>query len=704
MVIERVKSKKYYLPSDIEYVLRLIGGIKFIRTNKKIEYANLPCSFDIETTSFYQSNQLDSKASLMYEWTCNLDGYTIIGRFWSDLLILMNKISRYYDLSEDKVLIIYVHNLSFEFQFIRKRFDWINVFALEKRKVVKAKTLDGIEFRCSYVLSGYSLANLAKQLTKYKCEKLVGDLDYSLIRHPYTNLTEKEINYCINDCMIIVCYIQELIERLGDITKIPLTKTGFVRRYCRESCLYDKEKGNEKFHKYRRLMNSLKLDKETYIQLKQAFAGGFTHASPFFARDVVEDVDSFDETSAYPAVIVSEEFPMSSPELIEIKSDEDFKKNLSLYCCLFDVEFDNIEPLIYYENYISKSKCLVLKNYEENNGRIVSAEKLKISITEQDYFIIRKMYTWENMTISNFRRFRKNYLPRDFVLSVLKLYKDKTELKDIPEKIVEYQVSKENVNACYGMIVTDICRDEIVYNANEDWCSTAPNIKDAIDSYNKSIKRFMYYPWGIWITAYARKNLFSAILEFEDDYVYSDTDSVKGINAHNHMEYFEEYNNQMIEKLKRACIIQKIPFEMTCPKNRYGKEKQLGVWEHETKDHIYTRFKTLGAKRYMVEQDGKINITVSGLNKRIAVPYMIEKFGSDIFEHFDEELYIPPQYTGKMTHTYIDETRTGIITDYYGQDYEYEELSGVHLENTDYSLSLADAYVNYLRDIKLYEK
>lgn len=704
MVIERINSKRYYSPSDIDYVLRLIGGIKFIRTNKKIEYANLPCSFDIETTSFYQSNQLDSKTAIMYEWTCNIDGYTIIGRHWSELMIVMNKISRYYNLNENRIMIIYVHNLAFEFQFIRKRFDWLNIFALEKRKPVKCKTIDGIEFRCSYILSGYSLENLAKQLNKYKCEKLVGDLDYKLLRHSKTTLTEKELSYCINDCMIIVCYIQELIERLGDITKIPLTKTGFVRRYCRNSCLYDNEKDNEKYHKYRNLMNSMKLDAETYKQLKQAFAGGFTHASPFYSRETVENVDSFDETSAYPYAMVSEEFPMSSAERIEIENDEDFKKNLSLYCCLFDIEFENIEPLVYYENYISKSKCLDLEDYEENNGRIVRASRLKLTVTEQDYFIIRKMYEWDNMTITNFKRFRKAYLPRDFVLSVLQLYKDKTELKDIPEKVVEYQVSKENVNACYGMLVTDICRDEIIYNANEEWFANKPNIQDAIDSYNKSVKRFMFYAWGVWVTAYARKNLFSAILEFEDDYVYSDTDSVKGINIKNHLEYFEEYNNNVIEKLKRACIIQKIPFEMTCPKNIHGKSKQLGIWEHETKDNIYKKFKTLGAKRYMVEQKGKISITVSGLNKKIAVPYMIEKFGKNIFDAFDEDLYIPPDYTGKMTHTYIDETRCGVLTDYNGISYEYEELSGVHLENTDYSLSLSETYVNYLLGIKLYEK
>ena len=47
----------------------------------------------------------------------------------------------------------------------------------------------------------------------------------------------------------------------------------------------------------------------------------------------------------------------------------------------------------------------------------------------------------------------------------------------------------------------------------------------------------------------------------------------------------------------------------------------------------YERFKTLGAKRYMVQKDGKVNITVSGLNKKIAVPYLQQKFGDNIFRY-----------------------------------------------------------------------
>ena len=106
----------------------------------------------------------------------------------------------------------------------------------------------------------------------------------------------------------------------------------------------------------------------------------------------------------------------------------------------------------------------------------------------------------------------------------------------------------------------------------------------------------------------------------------------------------------------------------------------------------------------MLGQNNKIKLTVSGLNKNIATPYLQKTYGEKIFDKFSENLYIPPKYTGKMTHTYIDEEREGYLKDYKGKIQYYHELSSVHLENADYTLSLNDAYVKYLLGVKLKEK
>lgn len=352
-------------------------------------------------------------------------------------------------LYEKKRLHIFIHNLSYEFQWLKDRFTWLKVFAVEERKPVYALADNGIEFRCSYLLSGYSLATLAKNL-KYKIEKL-DTLDYKLARNSKSRISHEEMLYCLNDVKIIVIYIAELLQSEHNLNTIPITKTGFVRRFCRESCMIDQENRKNTFKRlrYNELMNGMKLTLEEYEQLKRAFQGGFTHASAWYSGQTMGQGESKDETSAYPFVMVAMQYPMSSPEHIEIKGMKDFIKNLTLYCCCFDVCFEDLEATTTFENYISESRCWHKEEWSANNGRIVEAKKIWTTITEQDFFIIKKMYKWKKMKIANFMRFKRDYLPRDFVKAVLTLYADKTTLKGVIGSEQEYQSKKEMLNSCY---------------------------------------------------------------------------------------------------------------------------------------------------------------------------------------------------------------------------------------------------------------
>lgn len=673
------------------------------KSTKKISYYNIACAFDIESTSFTRvTNGEVEKCSLMYIWCLGLNGFCFYGRTWDEFVNTINLISDTLELDKDNRLIIYIHNLAYEFQFFRYLFDWEKVFSIEVRKPAYCLTKNGVEFRCSYILSGYNLAKLGENLQRYPVQKMVGDLDYELIRHSETPLTEKEMKYCENDIRIVMAYIQEQIENCGDITKIPLTKTGFVRNYCRNACMYSgsHKKNTLKYLNYRKLMDSLTIEPEEYMQLKRAFQGGFTHASSWKSGKILHEVQSFDFTSSYPAVMVAEKFPMSKGELYNIKSVDDFEKQLNTYCCLFDIEVSEIESKYLIEHPISISRCFDSKGVINDNGRLVSAEKIRTTCTELDFKIIRFFYKWKNLKITNFRRYKKGYLPTDFVRAILKLYSDKTTLKDVEGKEVEYLSSKEMLNSTYGMCVTDICRDNAVYD-KDDWSTEKPDITKAIDKYNKSKRRFLYYPWGVWVTAYARRNLFTGIVAFKDDYIYSDTDSIKALNAEKHMDYINKYNLEITNKLKRALDYHKISYDMIAPETIQGKKKPLGVWDDDGK---YDTFKTLGAKRYIVDKGGKISITVSGVNKKIAVPYLVDTYGDDIFKVFDDDLYIPSDYTGKNTHTYIDYAQDGIITDYLGVSMEYHTLSGIHLEKADYHMSLSAQYADYIRGVQNYER
>lgn len=691
-----------------DYVSKLI--YKTINTNKKISYINLSCVLDIEVSSFYDN--AGEKVGLMYCFTFGINGHSYFGRTKEDLLNLLSFVIDTFEVSTNKRLIIYVHNLSYEFQFIMKWFKWDTVFAIKNRTPVKAVTTDGIEFRCSYLLSGYSLKLVAKHLQNYQIQKMVGDLDYRLIRTPKTELSIKELGYVLNDGLIVMAYIQEQIEtHKNKITNIPLTKTGEVRSYCRKMCLYGgggshkNSVGN--YTKYHYFISHLTIQSiNEYKQLQRAFSGGFTHANPLIVGKVQNNVSSYDFTSSYPAVMLTEKYPMCNGKLVTIETKEQFKKYINLYCCIFDATFINLDSKIWFEHYISESHCFKKDNVKIDNGRIISADEISITLTEQDYMIIEKCYSWDKLKIKNFRIYKRDYLPKEFILAIINLYKNKTKLKDVKGSESEYLHSKELLNSCYGMSVTDICREQITFCTDNNIWNEQPEEKnyDDIEKYNKSKTRFLAYQWGIWVTAYARANLWNGILSIGNDYCYSDTDSVKILHKENHEQYFENYNNKMIEKLNKMCKHYNIPFDDVSPKTIEGIEKTIGLWDYE-----YTcNFKTLGAKRYIVEKNGKYQITIAGLNKETTMNYLINT-NKDIFKFFKNGMYIPATYkcnneicvgTGKNTHTYVDSMREGIVTDYKGNKYEYHVESCVHMEESDYTLSLAHEFVDLLLKIE----
>ena len=717
-----LNNETIHKPEDIDEVIKQVRPFfRFADNNQSIKYFDVPCSFDIETSSFFRSTGKpeEEKVAIMYEWTFGIFGLVIVGRTWDEYEYMIERIRVLLDLNDNKRLICGVHNLGHEFQYIRQRFSWKKVFSIKPRTPIYALDSGGIEYRCTLLLSGYRLEKLADELKTYKIKKLVGSLDYDKIRHSATPLTKKELAYCVNDVKIVMAYIAEKIEQDENIANIPLTKTGYVRNYCRQTCFYEVDKPRKQSFKrsrYMEVMKGLRLTVDEYKQLKRAFQGGFTHANPFYSRKVMEDVTSYDFTSSYPAVMLSEKFPMSSSEKIEITSSEELERNLKLYFCVFDIDFFGLKPLFLSDNYISESRCWSksTKNIDVNNGRIVSAEHISTTLTDIDFTIIRRLYTWDKIRIYNFRRYKKGYLPTDFVKAILKLYRDKTVLKGVDGKEVEYMNTKEMCNSAYGMTVMDVVRDEIVYDNFRGWLTSEDlppvDYEKQITKYNNNRGRFLFYPWGVAVTAYARRNLWTGIIEFGEDYLYSDTDSIKVKNPEKHRTYIEEYNRRITEQLKTAMKYHGIDENEVEPKTIKGVKKPLGVWDF---DGHYSRFKTLGAKRYLVEYSddkrneekkrGTINITVSGLNKQKCVPYMLKKAKNDIdkvFKAFDDELYIPANYTGKLTHTYIDDERSGVVIDYRGTPGEYCEKSSVHLYKSDYSLSISEEYVNYLLGIE----
>ena len=422
--------------------------------------------------------------------------------------------------------------------------------------------------------------------------------------------------------------------------------------------------------------------------------------------------------------MVAEKFPISRGELIGSVKLNYILENMDKYCFMFRLRLWDVYPKIDADHPLSFSKCRYTEIEEPllDNGRIYMAKYLETTCTEQDLLTYMDFYGYSRLEIFDCWQYKKQYLPRPFVLAILKLYSDKTTLKGVEGEEVNYQVKKGMLNASFGMTVTDIVREELYYDTDKDseqpFYSNYDNMTDEeynkyletqIARYNSNPYRFLFYAWGVWITAYARRNLFTGIKACAKDYIYADTDSLKILNWKKHMNYIDAYNKEIVEKLKKACDFHEVDFSLTKPKNKFGEEKQLGIWEFEGE---YDEFKTLGAKRYLWRKGDKWQLTVAGVNKKSGMKYLLKRAeetnkaigidGKQVtpFDFFNMELVVPSEYSGRNVLTYIDDEKKGTVTDYLGETLDYDELSGIHMESTEYSLNPMKQFLDYLFQIR----
>lgn len=656
------------------------------KPKKEHRYFDCPMGFDIESTSF--RNYENEKRATMYIWQISIFGKAFYGRTWAEFRFCYNDIVSTLETDLTHRAIIYIHFLSFEFGFIENLFEWQEVFCSDLRKPIFALTKDGIEFRCSFMLTGASLSYLGEHLQMFHVQKMEGDLDYSLPRHNKTPLTDKEMLYCLNDVQVLVAHIEECIrsEKLG-IAGIPLTKTGYPRRLMKKAVLYGKKSWDN-----RRLLEQLTFDEEEFRMLIWSFTGGFTHTNHNIVGKLLYFIASYDFTSSYPYCLLLPLYPISKGRSVVVRNDEHFNKLLQNYCCLIWVKLTNVKPKVDFEHILSYSKTKRCVNAVCDNGRIVTCDSCEICITETDYKMLREFYDFDKEILKCYV-YRKGYLPRDFIATILDLFWKKQTFKGVPGKEAELMRSKSDLNAMYGVCVTSPVKTSFTFDG--EWKPKPVVFTEALEKYNTSKNRFISYAWGVWCTSIARSNLQRAILYLKDDYCYSDTDSVKYRNYNKHEAFFKAYNDQVEQNIRKMCDFYKFEYDEIMPKG-----KIIGVFDYEGQ---YTKAKFLGAKRYMVEKEGKITFTVSGLNKKVCMPWMIENYaliGSDPFEQFEEEMIVPEAHTGKNTHTYCDSGFIDYLEDYLGNTSVVQEYSFVHLEETGYSLSFSEDFRKYLGRFK----
>ena len=647
------------------------------------------CIIMIDTeTSKSKENEtyIDNKGRLKYKpvdnyvvcWTlsiraCSHNICTLYGRKPSELIECINNIL---EIFKGEETFIYVHNLSFDWWFLRKFI--FKSWGLPKYQLntkshypILIEFENGVKLKDSLILAQRNLEKWAEDLN-VEHKKAVGSWDYNVIRNQDTPLSKEELHYIENDTLAGVECIDVTMKMLKcNISNIPLTSTGIIRR---DIIKLAKE------NKQRDLFLRMVADFETQDVLECIYHGGYTHANFDVIGWLLNDVEAYDFASSYSFVMLTEKYPMErfTPEPdadLEYILSKAEKKAFIFKLELFDVEFDEK----YVMPSLQSSKCFKIVNGVEDSGRILSADYVQIYLNEMDLQVIAKHYhlTNKNSVISECQSAYKDYLPRWLTDYIFERFKAKTQLKGVEGKERLYNIEKTKINGIYGVHVQKPLQPDIIedYEASDFYVdsSTLDSQKEKYDKYIKSRNHVLPYQWGVWVTSYAFYNLFQ-LGACCDDWYYSDTDSCYGSNWNT--KKLEAYNNKCIEKLKA---------------NGYGGVEHngriyyLGIAEP---DGSYNKFITLGAKKYSVEKDNKVKITVAGVPKKKGAKCL-----NDDITKFKHGLIFDGKTTGKLTHGYMS------VEEIYIDERDNEVGDSVDLFPCDYLLSesiLQDVDFDYI--------
>lgn len=649
-------------------------------------------TFDIETSSilFLNGDVISSdkyedltdrdkdeciKIGFMYIWMLGINEHIFYGRTWEELSIffgMLNKRKKH----------IFVHNVSFEFQFLSGHFKMNNVFARKERKVIKCEIEEyNIIFRCTYYMTNVALSKLT-DVYNLPVSKKIGDLDYSLVRHSKTALSSKELSYCEYDCLVIYYYIKQELSSYKKFDKIPNTLTGRVRKELQARVLKD--------YNYRsKVQKSINTDPHIYNLLIDCFAGGYTHANWLYVNEVIKNVTSWDFTSSYPYVMLVEKYPSTAFKKCNIRNIKSILFDDFAY--IINIEFKNIKSN-YFNNIISKSKAYYIENGVYDNGKIVSASILKIVINEIDLKIIQEFYTFDNYNILEIYYANKSYLPYKLLDFILDKYYNKTAYKNVAGKEYLYSIEKSKFNSLYGMSVTNTIKDDCVFSEYENWTTKKLNNSDILEKLNTEHKKgFLSFAYGVWVTSYARYNLLSNVKLLDEYVIYCDTDSIKLVEGYD-INVIHNYNKTVDDKISRVANFYDIDIKRFNPIDCDGITHKIGLFDN---DGEYLYFKTLGAKKYCYIDKAKkeLHITVAGVPKK-----GVSALKNNI-DNFKDDLFFKASETGKKQIYYNDEQPTVKVVDYLGNVDIVNEKKGICIMPCSYTLSKSLVYAPKLSDI-----
>lgn len=655
---------KYSLTEWDKFNYSILSNVMYERRKGRgnnDSYNDIIIMADTETSKIKPGTVSDN---MLVAWTIslrffNMNIVTLYGHKPSEFISALKLIL---DNLQGNNTIIYFHNLAYDWVFLRQHL--MSAFGLPHKQLntkshnpILIQWENGLILKDSLILAQRSLDKWAKDMG-VDTQKALGSWDYDLIRDQNWTFTADELTYIEHDTLAGVECLQVTQNALNKrLYAMPYTATGIPREEVRN-------RGAD-YHA-NDLFKRIVCDFKQQMTLEFVYHGGYTHANRHYINTRIDGlIQCKDFASSYPFVMLSEKYPMEKFTAFKNCDINFILRNKSEYAYMFKLIM--IKPRLKNDFVpmpaLQYSKAVKIVNPVLDNGRVLCAEYMEIYLTELDLEVIAQQYDFDKHICTEVFYSKKEYLPRWLTDYIFELFEQKTKLKG-GDKVL-YALAKAKLNSLYGMCVQKPIKDEI----NEDYLTGDYNvtIEDPEEIYNKFVKKHnnvLPYQWGVWVTAYAFRNLhkLGACVADSGIWLYSDTDSC----------YATKWNDEKVETYNNECKAKLIA-------NGYGavvhnnREYWLGIAENDSQ---YTEFKTVGAKRYCGRgaDDNEIHITVAGVPKKGA------KCLNDNIDNFVPGLIFSGAITGKKTHTYF--YRNDVVIDEKGN----ELADSIDLSSCDYLL------------------
>ena len=614
----------------------VVNGVPF-KVRNNIATSLVPIYLDIETSNNHAEDPADLRCWIVSiqvlfngEYTLYRDVDECIS--WFRSLYKKYRLSTTADLQ--KRMICYIHNASYEASYL---IPYIQELPGESSGIILKPnkyltfTQGCFEFRCSYLLSGMSLEKWSQEMD-IEHKKKVGLYDYDKEIYPDSELTDDEQMYDEYDVRAMdECLMKTLAYNKDDLSTVPYTSTGFVRRDLRRSCTEDRYYRDNYFRRSQ-------LDGDLYDAMLKSFAGGYTHCNRFIRGKVIKGkIGHRDFKSHYPTQLACRDtFPIGKPHVIYdiyhndySMSIEDILAESPKFCTMSIIRFSSaclVDKHISMP-FLQYSKCYEahFDNCYQDNGRVLSAkgewvmylDNLTLQILNEQYNL--------TYTVLKVWEMKAGRVP-DCIVSVIdKYFKGKSDNKNLVHELTEKYgkldertreaefclvQDKKKLNAIYGCCATNPLRNELVCSGEDYQFSYAVRyddpdvIEEGLDKFYGKRNNFLPYQIGVWTTAMARFELYEYIKSIGyDKCLYCDTDSIFYIK--------DDYTEQAIEALNAEK--RKTAHFVTL---NNGKRE---YYDEFTSEPDCLAFKGLHSKCYGVVTDKGLELTIAGVPSRTLV-------------------------------------------------------------------------------------